>query len=343
MRRIGTLIVVFLLLGCGPQYYLVGPSDGQNRYSTNFGFYWNMSGYYNYILLNRTTDTKQVVIEPVGAPFRANLTFKCPESFICPVKKINNIEMSPGKRVVVNYTFTAILKEGTLLDTQIIADLWNETASVSYEAQIIVRVVFPVSLECLGNYAREFSYWGKGTSYYMSYNWKNSNIHTQVKITNYDTKDTLRGFVGLKAVNSGESMPNPERYTIFNSTVVILPPHESTTRDIEIPMSSSKFWTFTQVYFMFSPKKNEANASSQWYFDNTLEPTQWEIHDIYIDYVIYGGVALIIDNPSNEFPAFGDIWNGTNISVTVFNGKTTPLRGFAVDVLDDLSSDMSDS
>lgn len=324
MRAIETFIVVIILLGSSLQFHFVGPSAGQSGQSTYFGFYWDQVSD-RVTLINRTTDTKQLVIEPIGAPFVANISFKCPEDFICPVKKINGIEIIPGKRVLVNFTYTAILKDNLLMDTDIIATLWNETVSVDFNAELSIRVIFPVSLEYLGNYSTKLSAF-EGISFF-SYHWKKTNILARVKITNYDTRDTLKGYFGAHVgylIDGAQS----ESLDVFNDALITLPPLKSTIIDLNIPKSYSEKWYMAYVWFMFSPNKNAANASSTWFSNNTVVPN-YVIGRVSVMYYIFGGLAINIKAPAN-----GDIWNGTNITVTIFNGGTTPLRGFYVDILD---------
>lgn len=329
MRDVGAIIVVILLLGSGLPCHFIGPSVGQSGQNTVFQFYWNITGEEN-IFLNGTNHTFQLVIKPVGPPFRANITFKCPETFICPVKNINNIEIIPGKKIDVNFTFTAILNISMILETEIVASLSNMTVSVNFEAILSVQVIFPVSLEYISNY---FTKENRSNSLnYLSYHWGITNISNRVKITNYDNKETLKGYLGASSTNWGDKMGS-ETYGIFNNTLITLPPLKSIIIDLDVPKSDSRFWTQTEVKFIFSPDKNEANTGRIWFFNGTKDHPYYT-KQITVFYTIHRSVAGFLGSPSNDFPAYGDIWNGTNLTVTVFNGKTTRLNGIYMDILD---------
>ena len=339
MRGIKAILLALILIGGLLPAFGPIPVEGQQGSHAWFDFFWQHNGQDDFAM-NNTNTTRHLIIRVEGPSFRANLTFKCPEAFFCPVTSIKDIEFQKGQEMIINYSFIAIMNLSNDGE-EIRANLTNRTAQINSVASLHIRIVLPISIEILEHcYSSDFTDSGQ-TSYY-SFHWKKDDINFRVRITNNDPNLNFSGFVGASVINYDENGGWLNNYKIFNKSRITLVPLEGITLDFTIQQSYDKKWTSTWIYMRFAPvlpsTNNISRWISHWYLKNPEDPS---VIATYVDlyYTIWDGVGLGLKPQSGEGELVGDIWNGTNVMVTAFNGGSDNLKGFSVNLIDRVGSD----
>jgi hypothetical protein len=327
MKVLGLFLALLLLFPNLPilnTATTVNGADGRQNY---FEFHFEDD---DLQVLNNTKITTVLTIRIIGSSFFGELFFNCPKDFDCPITVIHNISFSPGVEVRENFTFVARLNRSFIISESIQANLENKSIFIDETTWLRVTVIFPVSFEITNNWAQcsysKVSYgnpYGNPYEYYSldcrGYRPDKQNISLELKITNHDENTSLKGFIGCSGIFFLAQNIFP--FILFNETAISISPKSSKIINILLPKPIDESWFMTsieQIVFKFNKSSNQGEFPNM-----NMKSSPPKRMEFGMSIYLFSRIGFWIDAPSEDQQ---DIWNGTNITVHVYNAMDTPLR-----------------